>query len=183
MTSHAPPERATRRLDPCRGTSAAIWASILAVIGVLIALRLPQLERLVTERTSELLVDLDDPELGAASVRVGAITAIVLFVAVGVVIAIVVGLLERWLGPRAMAPRPWARLGAGGAMVALVGIGLQAAAVVLGEPAVGKSALVLVGILAVAALVPLAFPDGRSRTGYLRTAAVTVSAGVLLWLQ
>ncbi|WP_092502982.1 hypothetical protein [Agrococcus jejuensis] len=156
---------------------------MIAVVAVLIAVRLPQLERLVTERTSDLLVELADPELGAASVRVGAVTAIVLFIAVGIVIALVVGLLERWLGPRALAPRPWARLGAGGAMVGLVGIGLQVAAVALAVPSVEKSALVLVGILAIAALMPLAFRDGRTRTGYLRSLAVTVAAGMLLWLQ
>ncbi|SDH34254.1 hypothetical protein SAMN04489720_0991 [Agrococcus jejuensis] len=183
MTIDAPHARATPRLDPSRGTSIAIWACMIAVVAVLIAVRLPQLERLVTERTSDLLVELADPELGAASVRVGAVTAIVLFIAVGIVIALVVGLLERWLGPRALAPRPWARLGAGGAMVGLVGIGLQVAAVALAVPSVEKSALVLVGILAIAALMPLAFRDGRTRTGYLRSLAVTVAAGMLLWLQ
>lgn len=183
MTVEAPRDRAAPRLDPRRGTSVSAWACILVVLAALIAVRLPQLERLVTERTSDLLVELDDPTLGAASVRVGAITAIVLFVAVGVVIAILVGLLERWLGPRALAPRPWARLGAGGAMVGVVGIGLQVAAVALAVPAVEKSALMLAGIVGVAMLLPLAFAGGRTRSGYLRSLAVTVVAGVLLWLQ
>lgn len=178
-----PSERATSRLDPRRGTSALAWSAILLVIAALIAARLPQLEQLVTERTSALLVDLGDPELGAASVRVGAITALVLFIVVSVAIAVVVGLLERWLGPRALAPTPWARVGVGGAVVAIVGIGLQLAAVGLGLPSVQKSPLVLAAILAVGALAPLAFPEARSRTRYVRAAAVGVVAGVLLWLQ
>ncbi|MFC7432306.1 MULTISPECIES: hypothetical protein [unclassified Agrococcus] len=184
MTIQPPsPTTTTPRLDPRRGTSVAAWAAILAVVAALIVARLPQLELLVTERTSALLVDLGDPELGAASVRVGAITALVLFVVVSIAIAVAVGLLERWLGPAAHAPRPWLRIGVGGAVVAIVGIGLQLAAVVLSLPSVAKSLPVLLVIVAVGAVAPLAFPAARGRAAYVRAAGVGVVAGVLLWLQ
>ncbi|GAA2171395.1 hypothetical protein GCM10009846_05080 [Agrococcus versicolor] len=159
------------------------WLGILVVVTTVMALRLPQLERLARARTAPLSGDPGDAALDGASVRGGVLAAIVVLVVVTIAVAVVVSLLERWLGPAAWAPRSWLRLGAGGLVLGVTTVGLQLGAIALDVESVGTSPLALGPIAALAALVPFAFREPRSPRGYRRALVVTVAAGVLPWMQ
>ena len=118
---------------------------------------------------------LGDPGLAETAVTIGAVSAVVMHVLLLALVAV----LASFLGPRALGGR--LRIGVAGATFAVVVLGQQLAASVLGVASLERSWPVWVAAAAVALLAPAAFPESRASLRSYGTALVaTCGVGVLL---
>ena len=167
-------------------TSPVVWCVVLALATALLLARLPLLVEVAAAAGEEAAESLDDPALAAAATTVGAVGAVMLHVLVLVVVAVLATLLERWLGPVALRPSRASgtlRLGVAGLVLAVLVLGQQGAAVVLGVATVPRGWQLWVAAIAVAVVAPLAFPVARrSARAYLRALTAAAATGVLLCL-
>lgn len=167
-------------------TSPVVWCVVLALATTLLLVRLPVFVEVAAAAGEEAAASLGDPALAAAATTVGAVGAVVLHVLVLVVVAALASLLERWLGPVALRPSRGSgtlRIGVAGLVLAVLVLGQQVAAAVIGVAAVPRGWQLWVAVLVVAALAPLAFPAARrSARTYVRALAAAAATGVLLCL-
>ncbi|ROR66044.1 hypothetical protein [Agrococcus jenensis] len=165
-------------------TSPGVWAVVIAAATALLCLRMPAFLAVAEAAVAEQAEALGDPQLAGTATAVGAGAAVVIHLLLLGLGALLAALLERALGPRALcARRGRPRLGVGGAAFAAIVLGLQVAALVEGVAAVERSWPVWLGAAAVAAIVPAAFPEGRSSLGsYARSLAASGATAVLLCL-
>lgn len=166
--------------------SGLVWLCLIGLALLLLLVRLP----LFIEAAVGALAGLDgegdpaltDPALTEAATTVGAVGAVVLHAVVLAVVAVLASLMERWLGPTALgAPAGRLRIGVAGLVFALLALGQQLFAVVLGIAAVQRGWELWVAALAVTLLAPLAFPGARrSAAAYARAALVAGVTGAIL---
>lgn len=183
MTSEvlqAPPRRTLRT------TSVAVWAMIIAAALALMLVRLPALIAVAEEAGAAAAEALDDPAIAATATTIGAVGGIALHAAMLVIAALLVSLLERWLGPRAIAPRDGAqrlRIGVAGVVFAATVLGQHVAAVMLGVAAIQRGPLLWGVAAAIAVAAPLLFPAARQTfSTYVRALVVSLGTAVLLCL-
>jgi hypothetical protein len=179
----------TRAAGPAlerRTTSPVVWAAVLTIATAVLLVRLPMFVEVAAAASSPAADALGDPALAAAATTVGAVGAVVLHVLVLMVVAVLATLLERWLGPVALRPSRGlaaVRVGVAGLVLAVLVLGQQVAAVVIGVAALPRGWPLWTAALAVAVLAPLAFPGARrSRRDYVRALAAGAATGALLCL-
>ncbi len=161
------------------GTALVVWALVVAAATALLCLRLPAFVAVAERAVAEQAAALDDRALAGAAVAVGTGTAVALHVLLLGLGALLAALLERAVGPAALGNR--LRIGVGGLAFAVIVLGLQVWAVVLGVAAVERSWPLWLAAAAVAVLVPAAFPAARaSAIAYARALLATVGTAVLL---
>lgn len=171
------------------GTSPGAWALVLAIATALLSVRIPSFLAVAEAAVAEQASVLGDRDLASMAVAVGAISAVVLHALLLGLGALLATLLERALGPGALSLRargPDAqggrlRIGVGGLTFAVIVLGLQLAAVVLGVAAVERSWPVWILAAGVAVLAPWAFPGARSSaSAYARALGASAGTAVLL---
>ena len=160
-------------------TSLGVWALVLAAAAALLCLRLPSFVAVAERAVADQAAALGDQALAGAAVAVGAGTAVAVHVLLLGLGALLAALLERAVGPAALGRRM--RIGAGGVAFAVLVLGLQVGAVVLGVAAIERSWPVWLAAAGVALLVPAAFPAARSSAiAYARALLATGGTAVLL---
>ena len=170
---------AARGARSARSTSVATWGLVLAVAAVLLCMRIPMFVAVAEGALAGEAAALGDPGLAETAVTIGAVSAVVMHVLLLALVAVLATLLERFLGPRALGGR--LRIGVAGATFAVVVLGQQLAASVLGVASLERSWPVWVAAAAVALLAPAAFPESRASLRSYGTALVaTCGVGVLL---
>ncbi|MGC5077273.1 hypothetical protein [Agrococcus sp. DT81.2] len=176
------PSRPTDRRSA--GTSPSAWALVLTVAVALLCLRIPSFVAVAATAVAEQAAALGDADLSAAAVAVGAISAVAIHVLLLGLGALLATLLERALGPGAIAARALGgrfRVGVGGLTFAAIVLGLQVAALALGVAAVERSWPVWLGAAVVALLAPAAFPVARASVrAYARALLASCGTAVLL---
>lgn len=160
-------------------TSLGAWAIVLAAATALLCVRLPSFVAVAEQAVAAQAAAIDDRALAGAATAVGAVSAVAVHVLLLGLGALLAALLERAVGLRALGRR--LRVGAGGLVFALIVLGQQATAMVLGVAAVERSWPVWLAAAAVALLAPAAFPDARSSAStYARALLATGGTAVLL---
>lgn len=170
---------AERTERTARTTSMGIWLLVIALTVALLLLRLPSFIAVAEASLAAETATLDDDALSGAAIAVGASAAVALHALGTLLVAALATVLERIFGPRALGARQ--RLGVGGAALAVLVLGQQVAAAVLGVASVarGPQLWILGGIVALS--TPLAFPAARaSLRAYARALVVTGTIGGLL---
>lgn len=167
------------RARRARATSAGAWALVLAAAAVLLCMRIPMFVTVAEDALAGEAAALGDPGLAGTAVTIGAVSAVVIHVLMLALVAVLAALLERFLGPRALGGR--LRIGVAGATFAVVVLGQQLAASMLGVATIERSWPVWIAVAAVALLAPAAFAESRSSLRSYGTALVaSCGVGVLL---
>lgn len=170
-------ERAERA---ARTTSIGVWLLVVAVAIVLLLLRLPRFIAVAAGSLATETAALGDEALSDAAIAVGASAAIALH-AIGMLLVAAVGtVLERFLGPRALALGRL-RLGVGGVAFAVIVLGQQLVATLAGVASVERGLPLWICGAIVALSTPLLFRAARAHPrSYARALVVTGTIGGLL---
>ncbi|WP_347754499.1 hypothetical protein [Agrococcus sp. ProA11] len=161
-----------------RTTSIGVWLLVVATAIALLLLRLPRFIAVAEESLAAETAALGDDALSGAAIAVGAAAAIALH-AIGIMlVAAVATVLERFLGPQALGTA--LRLGVGGAALAVIVLGQQVAATVMGVATVARGPLWIFAVV-VALSTPALFPSARAHVrGYARAVVVAGAIGGVL---